>query len=122
MANAIKGCDEAIEMLKAGRSPGSLIQEGRVSKKVAALLQLANPAKGSEFHSGEVVEVMQETLKKFKVNKASLDTEESEKKHTFNMKQAARNNQISAMQDNLRQSEMTSAQKSEKLQIAEEDK
>jgi len=122
LADAVKGCDEAIEMLKAGKTPAALIQEGLVSRKVASLLQVAAPPAGSKFHSGEILEVMQGTLKKFKVNKADLDKEESEKKHTFNMKQGARMNQIKALEDNLRQCEMETAQKQEKQQIAEEDK
>merc|ERR1719213_1411189 len=38
-----------------------------------------------------------DTLKKFKVNKNDLDAEEAEKKHTFDMAQGARFNQIKAL-------------------------
>jgi hypothetical protein len=92
LAGAISGVYEAIEMLKAGKAPG-LIQ-----KKMTTVVQKAgeDPA-GFKFHSGEIVEIMQDTLKKFKVNKNDLDAEESEKKHTFDMAQGARFNQIKAL-------------------------
>merc|ERR1719240_331481 len=92
LAGAIRGCDEAIALLKGGQAPG-LIQ-----KKIETALKKGgeDPA-GFKFHSGEIIEIMQDTLKKFKVNKNDLDADEAEKKHTFDMAQGARFNQIKAL-------------------------
>merc|ERR1719265_1633986 len=61
-----------------------------------SLLQLSNQPAGSKFHSNAIIEVLQNTLKTFKVNKNDVDAEEAEKKHTFDMAQGARLNQIKA--------------------------
>jgi len=92
LSGAISGCDEAIALLKGGQAPG-LIQ-----KKIETALKKGgeDPA-GFKFHSGEIIELMMDTLKKFKVNKNDLDAEEAEKKHTFDMAQGARFNQIKAL-------------------------
>merc|ERR1719487_1547164 len=78
-------------------------------------------AAGSKFHSGAIVEVLQNTLKTLKVNKNDVDAEEAEKKHTFDMAQGARKNQIKALQETLEQSEKESADKEEQNNIAKED-
>merc|ERR1719235_1197015 len=92
-------------MLKGGQAPG-LIQEkvSNVALKAASsgvdltgLLQVGEDPAGFKFHSGEIIELMVDTLKKFKVNKNDLDAEEAEKKHTFDMAQGARFNQIKAL-------------------------
>merc|ERR1719473_1167699 len=93
---------------------------------VQALTSLAqimeeNPAAGSKFHSGAIVEVLQNTLKTFKVNKNDVDAEEAEKKHTFDMAQGARKNQIKALEETLEESEKESADKEEKNNLAKED-
>merc|ERR1719473_1453920 len=93
------------------------------SDDVEALLQLTQDpgtAHGSQFHSGAIVEVMQNTLKTFKVNKNDLDAEEAEKKHTFNLAQSARHAQIKALQETLQESEKEAAEKEEAKQIATE--
>merc|ERR1719197_110569 len=92
LAGAISGCDEAIALLKGGQAPG-LIQE----KMTTALKKGGEDPAGFKFHSGEIIELMMDTLKKFKVNKNDLDAEEAEKKHTFDMAQGARFNQIKAL-------------------------
>merc|ERR1719421_1853439 len=79
------------------------------------------PAAGSKFHSGAIVEVLQNTLKTLKVNKNDVDAEEAEKKHTFDMAQGARKNQIKALEETLEQSEKESADKEEQNNIAKEE-
>jgi len=135
LAKAIRGCSGAIELLKSGKAPGALLQtvmgaamtRGALKAKpeeVESLLQLADPgtAAGSKFHSGAIVEVLQNTLKTFKVNKNDVDAEEAEKKHTFNMAQSARKAQIKALEETLEQSEKEAAEKEEAKQIATDEK
>merc|ERR1719487_2245764 len=86
-----------------------------------SLIDMSNPAAGSKFHSNKIIEVMQNTLKTFKINKADLDAEEAEKKHTFDMAQGARKNQIKALEEELANCEKESADKEEQNNIAKED-
>jgi len=133
LASAIAGCGAAIEMLKGGMAPG-LIQEKiadavfkagtstRHGADLSSLLQIGEDPSGFKFHSGEIIELMVDTLKKFKLNKNDLDAEEAEKKHTFDMAQGARKNQIKALEGSLAESESESAEKEEAKAKAEMDK
>merc|ERR1719310_1210266 len=61
------------------------------------------------------------TMKQFKVNKNDIDAEWAEKKHTFDMAQGARLNQIKALEENLSEAEKENADKEEQNNIAKEE-
>jgi peptidoglycan hydrolase CwlO-like protein len=129
LAGAISGCDSAIEMLKAGQAPALIQQKmsemalkgASSGSDLTALLQVSEDPAGFKFHSGEIIELMVDTLKKFKVNKNDLDAEEAEKKHTFDMAQGARFNQIKALEASLTEAERESAAKEAEKGIAAAD-
>merc|ERR1719265_1358856 len=117
LSGAISGCDEAIELLKGGQAPG-LIQK----KITTALKKGGEDPAGFKFHSGEIVELMQDTLKKFKVNKNDLDADEAANKHTFDMAQGARFNQIKALTASRTEAERESTAKENRRGEADADK
>merc|ERR1719171_15766 len=83
--------------------------------------QVDQQPKGSEFHSDELLDLMRDTLKKFKMNKNKLDAEETEKKHLHTMKQNARNAQLKGLKDNILLVEQESSTKEERKNMAQED-
>merc|ERR1719482_1834289 len=91
-------------------------------KTFTNLLQIQEDPAGFKFHSGEIIEIMQDTLKKFKVNKNDLDAEEAEKKHTFDMAQGARMNQIKALEVSLAEAEKQCGAKEDEKNIADGEK
>jgi len=120
LGDAVKECDTAIELLKGGAAP-TLLQE-KISTLLAKAGQAPGVAKGFEFHSDEIVELMMDTEKKFIVNKNDNDADEEESKHTFNMAQAARFNQIKALQASLKTAEAEAGQKEDEKGLAESEK
>merc|ERR1719473_1517039 len=94
---------------------------------VQALLQLSAGADetedphASEFHSDKIIEMMQDFEKKFKSHKIELDKQEAEDNHAFDMAQAARKNQIKALEDSVKESETEAGEKEDQQNLAEED-
>jgi len=134
LAGAISGADEAIELLSSSKAPGSLLQQQSLADtflKIAAvrnalpeadqagqvtesLLQFDDQQTphASEFHSNAIIDQMKEFKKKFKLHKETADEEESNVAHEFNMAQAARKNQIKALEDSVAESSSVSSEKS----------
>merc|ERR1719456_809814 len=77
-------------------------------------------AKGFKFHAGEIIDALIKTLKSFKTEKAELEMDGAEKKHTFDMAQGARSNSLKGVQDNIARLEETIAAKESDKQSNEE--
>merc|ERR1719311_1528035 len=106
---------------------GSVTSSPEHLQELTSLAQLmeqqpTGTAAGSKFHSGAIVEVLQNTLNTFKVNKNDVDAEEAEKKHTFNMAQSARKAQIKALEETLQESEKEAAEKQQAMEIATDER
>merc|ERR1719310_1089918 len=144
LAGAIAGASEAIEMLSAAKAPGTFLEQKQTVAKTMLLVATAHGAlpddqqsgkalesliqltssedpKASEFHSGAIIEMMKEFMKKFKNHKNDVDAAENDEKHTFDMAQAARKNQIAALKDNIEEAEKEVGLKEEQKEAAEED-
>merc|ERR1719162_479994 len=133
-------------MLSASKAPGTFLEQKQTVAKTMLLVAAAHGAlpnsqqrgndfesllqitssededpKASEFHSGAIVEMMKEFLKKFKVHKEDVDADENEVSHTFDMAQAARKNTLKALQDQVAEDSKTSSEKQEAKNMAADD-
>merc|ERR1719261_237040 len=144
LAGAIAGASEAIEMLSAAKAPGTFLEQKQTvaktmllvatahgslpddkqnGKAIESLIQLTNSEdpKASEFHSGAIIDMMKEFMKKFKNHKNDVDAAENDEKHTFDMAQAARKNQLKALEDTVAEESKQSTEKQEARNMASDD-
>jgi peptidoglycan hydrolase CwlO-like protein len=79
-------------------------------------------AMGSKFHSNEIIESLMSILKDFKVRKNEIETSEADQKHTFDMAQSSRMNQLQSFKDQVDRTEEIIASKEEDKNKCEKEK
>jgi hypothetical protein len=77
---------------------------------------------GSKFHSQEIIESLMKILKDFKVQKNEIESTEADNKHTFDMAQASRMNQLQSFENQVARTEEIIAAKEEDLNTCENTK
>merc|ERR1719375_1327627 len=77
---------------------------------------------GSKYHSNEIIESLMEILKTFKKKKNEIETAEADQKHTFDMAQQSRMNQLKSFENQVARSEEIIAGKEEEKNACEKDK
>jgi len=77
---------------------------------------------GSKYHSQEIIESLMSILKDFKKQKNKLQSAEADQKHTFDMAQASRMNQLRSFEDQVDRTEEIIASKEEEKATCETDK
>lgn len=79
-------------------------------------------AMGSKYHSQEIIESLMKILKDFKTQKNELDSAEADDKHTFDMAQQSRMNQLKSFEDQVSRLENIIAGLEEDVNKCEKDK
>jgi hypothetical protein len=88
--------------------------KAKALKALKALLQAApGEAHVSEYHSNDIIAMIQELKKTFIENKRTLDTEEADNKQAHNMEEQARQYQIKTLNDQVAEQQKIEAEKSE---------
>merc|ERR1719217_1150793 len=77
---------------------------------------------GSKYHSQEIIESLMSILKDFKKQKNELQSSEADQKHTFDMAQQSRMNQLQSFRDQVDRTEQIIASKEEEKGQCEDDK
>merc|ERR1719217_1080878 len=77
---------------------------------------------GSKYHSQEIIESLMSILKDFKKQKNELQSSEADQKHTFDMAQQSRMNQLQSFRDQVDRTEEIIANKEEEKNKCEADK
>lgn len=102
---------------------GALKTEAEDMSAFTSLLEdltVGDPNKGFKFHSGAIIDALRKTTMSVKKSKAELEMDGAEKKHTFDMAQAARSRSLKSVQDNIAELEETIAAKEGDKQNNEE--
>merc|ERR1719235_1056247 len=77
---------------------------------------------GSKYHSQEIIESLMKILKDFKVQKNEIESTEADNKHTFDMAQASRFNQLQSFENQIDRLEQIISSKEEEANSSEDEK